>query len=71
LAIGALILVVGVGGSMLPGGALPWHAKWLAGIFTDGNPPAIATAAVLGILLNVIFLIIPPKKQDKPEEKIG
>lgn len=71
LAVGALILVVGVGGAMLPGGALPWHARWLAGIFTNGDPPAIATAAVLGILLNAIFLIIPPKKQVKAEDKIG
>ncbi|MCE5259202.1 MAG: xanthine permease, partial [Chloroflexi bacterium] len=69
LAIGATILIVGVGGSMLPGGALPFQAKWLAGVFPDGNPPAIATAAVLGILLNAIFLIFPTKKQEEP--KIG
>ncbi|MHB9032605.1 MAG: uracil-xanthine permease family protein [Anaerolineae bacterium] len=70
LAVGALILVVGIGGSVFPGGNLPFQAKWLSGIFTDGNPPAIATAAVMGILLNAIFLIFPPKK-DLSEQKVG
>ncbi len=54
LAIGAVILVVGIGGHIGYGGNLP--IPILTGIFPDGLP-AIALAAVLGILLNVIFLI--------------
>jgi len=72
LAVGALILIVGVGGSVFPGGNLPLNARWLAGVFPDGNPPAIATAAVMGILLNAIFLIFPPKNgREKVETEKG
>ena len=60
LAIGAVILVVGIGGSMFDGGALPINIPGLETVF-PGGLPAIATSAVLGILLNVLFLIIPPK----------
>lgn len=59
LAIGAAILIVGVGGHIgFPGGFLP--IPLLKGVFPNGWP-AIATAAVVGILLNVIFLIFKPK----------
>lgn len=54
LAIGAVILVVGIGGHIGYGGNLP--IPILTGIFPDGLP-AIALAAVLGILINAIFLI--------------
>jgi uracil permease len=54
LAIGAAILVIGIGGHIGYGGNLP--IPILPSIFPDGLP-AIATAAVVGILLNVIFLI--------------
>jgi len=47
LAVGAVILVVGVGGSYLEGGNLNVFGLQL---------PAIATAAVLGIVLNLLFL---------------
>src|SRR3972149_969604 len=54
LAIGAVIMIVGIGGNIgFPGGFIP---VTIPGIFPSGLP-AIATAAVLGILLNVIFLI--------------
>lgn len=53
LAIGATILVVGIGGNIGYGGNLP--IPILQGIFPNGLP-AIATAAVLGIILNLIFL---------------
>ncbi len=53
LAIGATILVVGIGGHIGFGGNLPIP---VGNIFPDGLP-AIATAAVLGIFLNLIFLI--------------
>ena len=53
LAIGAVILIVGIGGAIgYP--ALP--IPLLQGIFPGGWPP-IATAAVLGILINLVFLI--------------
>jgi uracil permease len=59
LAIGAVILVVGIGGNIgFPGGFLPVQG-WLVGIFPYGLP-AIATGAVLGILLNLIFVLIKP-----------
>jgi uracil permease len=54
LAIGATILVVGIGGNIGYGGNLP--IPIMQGIFPNGLP-AIATAAVLGILLNIVFLI--------------
>jgi uracil permease len=58
LAVGAVIMVVGIGGNIgYPGGFLP--IPILQGIFPSGLP-SIATAAVLGILINVIFLIFEP-----------
>jgi len=58
LAIGATILVVGVGGHIgYPDGFLP--IPLLQGIFPNGWP-AIATGAVAGIVLNAIFLIFKP-----------
>ena len=62
LAIGATILVVGIGGHIGYGGNLP--IPFMTGIFPNGLP-AIATAAVLGILLNLIFLIFKA-----PEEAV-
>jgi uracil permease len=58
LAIGATILVIGIGGHIgYPGGFLP--IPLLQGIFPNGWP-AIATGAVAGILLNAIFLVFKP-----------
>lgn len=58
LAIGAMILIVGIGGNIgYPGGFLP--IPLLQGVFPQGWP-AIATAAVLGILVNLIFVFIKP-----------
>ncbi|HIP87408.1 MAG TPA: xanthine permease [Anaerolineales bacterium] len=57
LAIGAAILVIGIGGHIGYGGNIP--IPILTGLFPDGLP-AIATAAVVGILLNIIFLIFKP-----------
>lgn len=53
LAMGASILVVGIGGHIGFGGNLPIP---LGSVFPNGIP-AIASAAVLGIFLNIIFLI--------------
>lgn len=59
LAIGATIMVVGIGGNIgFEGGFIPVS---IAGIFPNGLP-AIATAAVLGILLNLVFLFFPTRK---------
>jgi len=45
------VLVIGIGGSIgYPGGMIPVFAWKL---------PAIATAAVLGILLNLLFIALP------------
>ncbi len=58
LAIGATVLVIGVGGNIgFPDGFLP--IPILQGVFPNGWP-AIATGAVAGILLNLIFLIFKP-----------
>jgi uracil permease len=58
LAIGAVILIVGIGGNIgFPGGFLP--IPWLTGLFPSGWP-AIATAAVMGILMNLILVIFKP-----------
>jgi len=58
LAIGAVVLVVGIGGHIgFPNGFLP--IPLLQGVFPNGWP-AIATGAVAGILLNAIFLIFKP-----------
>jgi uracil permease len=59
LAVGAVIMVVGIGGNIgYPGGFLP---VTIPEIFPNGLP-AIATAAVLGILINAVFLIFEPPK---------
>ena len=59
LAIGATIFIVGIGGHIgFPDGFLP--IPLLQKVFPNGWP-AIATAAVLGILLNLIFIIFPTK----------
>jgi len=59
LAVGATIMVVGIGGNIgFEGGFLPIP---IGSVFPSGLP-AIATAAVLGILINAIFLIFKPPK---------
>jgi uracil permease len=57
LAIGAVILIVGIGGNIgFAGGFIPFP---IPGVFPMGLP-AIATGAVLGILINLIFVFIKP-----------
>lgn len=63
LAVGATIMVVGIGGNIgFEGGFLP--IPFLQSIFPSGLP-AIATAAVLGILINAIFLIFKPASAEE------
>ena len=62
LAIGAVIMIVGIGGNIGyadTGGFIPIT---IPGIFPNGLP-AIATAAVLGILINAVFLIFKPPSE--------
>ncbi|CAG0973578.1 Uracil permease [Anaerolineae bacterium] len=57
LAVGAIILVTGIGGNLaLPNGYFPFQIPVL---FPDGIP-AIVFAAIVGILLNLLFLVLPP-----------
>jgi len=61
LAIGATIMVIGIGGNIgYENGLLPINL--LPSLFPSGLP-AIATAAVTGILLNAIFLIFSPDEK--------
>jgi uracil permease len=61
LAIGALILVVGIGGAAFPGGNLPLFGLQL---------PSIATAAVVGIVLNAIFALVPPPRPSAAQDDV-
>jgi len=57
LAIGASILVCGIGGNLgLKDGLFPFPIPVL---FPNGIP-AIVFAAIVGILLNVLFMVLPP-----------
>jgi uracil permease len=53
LAIGAVITVIAIGGQIIGGGNIPIVVP---GVFPNGLP-AIATGAVCGILLNLVFLL--------------
>ena len=57
LAVGATILITGIGGNLaLPNGLFPFN---IPVVFPNGIP-AIVFAAIIGILMNVLFLVIPP-----------
>jgi uracil permease len=69
LAVGAVIMIVGIGGNIgFDGGFLP--IEFLSGIFPSGLP-AISTAAVLGILMNAVFLIFTPPGEHVVEAVAG
>ncbi|MBM4424012.1 MAG: xanthine permease [Chloroflexi bacterium] len=58
LAVGATILVCGIGGNLaLKDGLFPFP---IPGIFPNGIP-AIVFSAIVGILMNLLFLLLPPK----------
>jgi len=60
LAVAATILIIGIGGSFaFPNGMIPMGGAQL---------PAIATAAVFGIVLNLVFEFFPPKQNGAAEE---
>jgi uracil permease len=59
LAIGAVIIVLGIGGNLaLPNGLFPFAIPVL---FPSGIP-AIVFSAIVGILLNVFFVLLPPSR---------
>jgi len=59
LAVGSIILITGIGGNLaLKDGIFPFQ---IPVIFPNGIP-AIVFAALIGILLNLVFLILPPSK---------
>ena len=65
MAVGATIMVIGIGGNIgFPGGFIP---VTVPGLFPNGLP-AIATAAVLGILMNLVFLVFAPPEQARAME---
>ncbi len=59
LAVGAIILIAGIGGNLgLENGLFPFPIPVL---FPNGIP-AIVFSAILGILVNLIFLFLPPSR---------
>jgi uracil permease len=59
LAVGAIVLVTGIGGAIgLENGIYPFT---IPVIFPNGIP-AIVFSAILGILLNLVFLALPPSR---------
>jgi uracil permease len=59
LAVGAIILIAGIGGNLaLENGLFPFPIPVL---FPSGIP-AIVFSAILGILVNLIFLFLPPSR---------
>jgi uracil permease len=66
LALGAVIMVIGIGGNIgYEGGFLPIK---IAGLFPNGLP-AIATAAVVGILMNLVFGAFKPSAPPRVQPK--
>jgi len=64
LAVGAVILVTGIGGNLaLPNGIFPFQ---IPVIFPNGIP-AIVFSAILGILVNLVFVIFKaPQLRENP-----
>lgn len=57
LAVGATILITGIGGNLaLPNGLFPFNIP----VFFPNGIPAIVFSAIVGILLNLLFLLLPP-----------
>lgn len=59
LAVGAIILILGIGGNLgLENGLFPFRIP----VFFPDGIPAIVFAAIVGILLNAVFLLMPPSR---------
>ncbi len=66
LAVIATVLVIGIGGAIgFEGGMIPFKI----GTFIDWQLPSIATAAVFGIILNLIFMAFPARNIDREFEE--
>jgi uracil permease len=66
LALGAVIMVIGIGGNIgYEGGFLPIKVP---GLFPNGLP-AIATAAVVGIVMNLVFTAVKPSAPPRVQPK--
>jgi len=66
LALGATIMVIGIGGNIgYEGGFLPIKVP---GLFPNGLP-AIATAAVVGIVMNLVFTAVKPSAPPRVQPK--
>jgi len=59
LAIVSTILIIGLGGAAMPNGMI---------VLGNLKLPAIATAAIFGIILNLVFEFFPAEKADSHEE---
>ena len=67
LAVIATVLVIGIGGAIgYEGGMIPFQI----GTLIDWQLPAIATAAVVGILLNLVFIVFPARRIDEEFERV-
>ncbi len=67
LAVIATVLVIGIGGAIgFEGGMIPFKI----GSAIDWQLPSIAAAAVVGIILNLIFLAFPARLIDKEFEEV-
>ncbi|MEA3308841.1 MAG: solute carrier family 23 protein [Chloroflexota bacterium] len=63
LSIGAVVTVIAIGAQVIGGGNVPLNdTSALIGIFPHGLP-GIATGAIAGILLNLIFMFFPLKEE--------
>jgi xanthine/uracil permease len=61
LAVGSVILILGIGGNLsLADGVFPFAVPFL---FPNGIP-AIVFAAIVGILINLVFLLFKTPKQN-------
>lgn len=68
LALGAVIMVIGIGGNIgYEGGFLPIKVP---GLFPNGLP-AIATAAVVGIVMNLVFTAFKPSAPPRVQPKVA
>jgi uracil permease len=68
LALGAVIMVIGIGGNIgYEGGFLPIK---IPGLFPNGLP-AIATAAVVGIVMNLVFTAFKPSAPPRVQPKVA
>ena len=62
LAVGSVVTIIAIGAQVVGGGNIPLSdSSALIGIFPNGLP-GIATGAVAGIVLNIIFMLLPVEK---------